>query len=183
MRQLFSGEIARLALAAIASVATVGLFMFLALKEPGSRDRASDAAPEPVAPGLELRHEAGESPEPEPEPPPPRKKTVEEVPQTLPQQQEAPQHAVETDEGLTPPPPATPKASEPERSVLLPKPKHRPKKFDLEPRTSGKRLPFSGVVRSPASFTTLPNRKCGVGEDSYPEPPLNDPFSEFIGAF
>lgn len=182
MRQPFSGEAAKLALAAIASVATIGLFMFLALKEPGRRVGASDVAPEPVAPSLELRHEASEPPETEPEPSP-REKRVEEAPSLVPQPQDAPQPAVEADESPGPSAPATEKPSEPERSVFLPKQKHRPKKFDIEPKASRNRLPFSGVVRSPASFRALPNKKCGAREGDSPEPSLNDPFSEFIGAY
>lgn len=182
MRQPFSGEIAKLALVAIASVATIGLFMFLALKEPGRRVEKSAIAPGPVAPSLELRHEAGEPPELEPEPPP-RENPVEEAPRLHPQLQDAPRPDFETDESLTQPAPVTEKAPALVRSASLPKLKHRPQKVDVEPRASRNRAPFSGIVRSPASFRALPNKKCGVREGDSSESPLDDPFSEFIGAF
>lgn len=181
MRRLFTGDIAKFALAAIASVSTVGLFIFLAFKDPAAPGPPADAASTPAAPAFELRRESVEPPEtPRKEAPEPADAPT--LPSPSPQEASPP--VIEPGDVAAPSAQERENIAPSERSVPVPKAKRKVNRVNVEPRsTPAKRPSFGGAVRSRASFGMLPNKKCGEHGEGDNEPPAAGPFPEFIGVF
>lgn len=182
MRQLPSGENTKLALVAIASISTVGLFTFLALHQPDREPAKPDPAPRSVTPpALELRREPAETPRP-----PQQEKAASSASAEppVPDRQGSPERAVEADDSPAELAAPAERTVERARGGVVRRLKHKIAGPDPESKApTEKRSRFSGAVRSPAAFGTLPNKKCGPHDDADPETSSPDPFSGFIGAF
>jgi hypothetical protein len=183
MRYPISGEIAKLALVAIASVSTVGVFAYLATHErdrllPSSLPATSVSRPAPSPPALELRRERAEPLEPTPRP-----VTVEETgAPSLPEPQSDSGRNVDVSGSEPPTTPAIEKAVVKDASVLQARTKRRAGRADAESDTPGKRAAFGRTTRKRDIFGPLPNKKCGEPEDPDRESP-RDPVSDFIESF
>ena len=201
MRYPFSGEIARLALVAIASVSTVGLFSYLATHE---RDRLlapapssvtapgpispppgpisavptpavlTPAVPKPASPVPELRRDLAEVPEPG--------RSL--LPETGPAATPEPQP--ESDVGATPeappPAPAIEKAVVKEAPAMGPTFRRKTGRTDAETVTTRKRPLFGRATRKTDLSGPLPSKKCGGSEEIDRESP-RDPLLDFIDSF
>jgi hypothetical protein len=181
MRRLFTGDIARFALAAIAAVSTVGLFVFLALNEPRRVGRSPDNVSTPEGPALELRRETLEPPE---TPKPTVTVPPAAAPLTAPALKEPPESVPETTAAPEPPLLERADIAATAKSVSASRGMRKSTKLGVEPRTStGKRPLYSGASKTRASFGSLPNKKCGEHEEREREAPPADPFLELNGFF
>lgn len=201
MRYPFSGEIARLALVAIASVSTVGLFSYLATHErdrllapapssatapgpisapPGPLSASPTAAvptpadPKPASPVPELRRDLAEPPEP-------GGVLSRETGSTA-----TPEPRPESDVGANPeaPPsaPAFEKAVVKEAPATAPTFRRKTGRPDAETVTTRKRPLFGRATRKTDLSGPLPSKKCGEPEEIDRESP-RDPLSDFIDSF
>lgn len=172
----------KLTLVAIASVSTVGLFAYLALNQPDRLPSSPEPPPKAVEPAVELRHELPETPQP---PPQIMAGAAPRSQPQVPEQAEAPNRAVDTDEALESSPNPTERPAVKERPDFTPRLKRKPIRPESEPRAAApeKRLPPARAIKSRASFGTLPNKKGGPHEEMDLESSPPDPVSDFIGVF
>jgi hypothetical protein len=185
MRQPFSGEIARLALVAVASVSTVGLFTFLALHQPdrllspsGSPTKSPPGSQPPMT-SFELRREPAQVEAPA------RKGEIGEArdaPLAAPEPQGGFDPAVGADEGPTPSAPIIERAVMRDAGASAPASRRKSGRSEVWSGSSAKRHSLSKPTRNRESFGSLPNRKCGEHEETERLEP-QDPLSDFIGGF